>query len=91
MKSILELSDAKARRYFMVSSNYCSLDLPIYMDFSKVLTYVEDKVGTKSFEAILKGKKPSECEGVNHRLLVKKDAKFIYRPKLSQLSIRMGG
>ena len=82
MKSILELSEVKARRYFMESSNYCSLDLPQYIDFSKVLTYVEDKVGEKSLADILKvaKKKPSEYEGVNHRLLVKKDAKFTYRP-----------
>lgn len=82
MKSILELSEIKAYRYFMESSNYCTLDLPIYIDFSKVLTYVENKVGKKSFDDILKDKdkKPSEYEGVNHRLLVKKDAKFTYRP-----------
>lgn len=82
MKSILELSEVKAYRYFMESSNYCSLDLPKYIDFSKVLTYVEEKVGKKSFDEILKDKdkKPSEYEGVNHRLLIKKDAKFMYRP-----------
>ena len=82
MKSILELSEVKARRYFMESPNYCSLDLPRYIDFSKVLTYVEGKVGKKSLDDILKvaKKMPSEFEGVNHRLLVKKDAKFTYRP-----------
>lgn len=65
MKSILELSEVKAYRYFMESSNYCSLDLPKYIDFSKVLTYVEGKVNKKSFEEILKNKeqKPSEYEG----------------------------
>ena len=41
----------------MESSNYCSLDLPKYIDFSKVLTYVEEKVGKKTFEEILKNKK----------------------------------
>ena len=82
MKSILELSEVKAYRYFMESSNFCSLDLPKYIDFSKVLTYVEEKVGKKSLDEILKdkGRKPSEYEGVNHRLLIKKDAKFMYRP-----------
>ena len=34
MKAILELSEVKAYRYFMDSSNYCSLDLPKYIDFS---------------------------------------------------------
>ena len=82
MKSILELSEVKAYKYFMESSNYCSLDLPKYIDFSKVLTYVERKVGKKTFEEILKDKNkmPSEYEGVNHRLLIKKDAQFTYRP-----------
>ena len=82
MKSILELSEIKARKYFMESSNYCSLDLPRYIDFSKVLTYVECKVGEKSLCDILKIKNqmPSAFEGVNHRLLVKKDARFAYRP-----------
>ncbi len=81
MKSILELSEDKARKYFMESSNYCNLDLPIYINFSKVLTYVENKVGNKSLDDILKftKKKPSDYEGVNYRLLVKKDAKFTYR------------
>lgn len=54
MKSILDLSEVKARRYFMESSNYCSLELPKYIDFSKVLAYVEDKVGKKSLNTILK-------------------------------------
>lgn len=82
MKSILELSEVKAYKYFMESSNYCSLDLPKYIDFSKVLIYVEGKVGKKTFEEILKNKKkmPSEYEGVNHKLLIKKDARFTYRP-----------
>ena len=82
MKSILELSEVKAYSYFMESSNYCSLDLPKYIDFSKVLSYVEKKVGKKQLEDILKTKKmmPSKYEGVNHRLLIKKDAKFTYRP-----------
>lgn len=57
MKSILELSEVKAYKYFMESSNYCSLDLPKYIDFSKVLTYVEKKVGKKTFKEILKYEK----------------------------------
>lgn len=82
MKSILDLSEVKARKYFMESSNYCNLDLPIYIDFSKALSYVEGKVGNNTLKEILKegNKMPSEFEGVNHRILVKKDAKFTYRP-----------
>lgn len=79
MKSILELSEVKAYKYFMESSNYCSLDLPKYIDFSKVLIYVEGKVGKKTFEEILKNKKkmPSEYEGVNHKLLILNSATLL--------------
>lgn len=82
MKSILELSPIKAFKYFMESENYCSLDLPVYFDFKPVLDYVENKVGTLTFEDILKdqNKKPSDYEDVNHKILVKKDAKFTFRP-----------
>ena len=82
MKSILELSSVKVFRYFMESENYCSLDLPIYIDFKPVLDYVENKVGTLAFKDILKdqNKKPSDYEEVNHKILVKKDAKFTFRP-----------
>ena len=57
MKSLLDLSPIKAFRYFMESENYCSLDLPIYIDFKPVLDYVENKVGTLTFKDILKDPK----------------------------------
>lgn len=57
MKSILELSEVKAYKYFMESSNYCSLDLPKYIDFSKVLTYVEKKSVRKHSRKFLNTKK----------------------------------
>ena len=53
MKSILELSETKAYKFFMESSNYCSLDLPQYITFDKILSYVESTVGDKTLEDIL--------------------------------------
>lgn len=40
MKTILELSDVKARRYFLESENYCSMQFPKYIDFKPVIDYV---------------------------------------------------
>ncbi len=45
MRSVLDLSYVKAFRYFMEPSNYCSMDLPIYINFKPVLDYVEQHVG----------------------------------------------
>ena len=53
MQSILELSETKAYKFFMESSNYCSLDLPQYITFDKILSYVESTVGDKTLEDIL--------------------------------------
>ena len=82
MKTILDLSYTKARQYFMESQNYCSMQLPVYIDFKPVLDYVQTIIGNRSLEVILKNKniKPSEMEGVNHSILVKKDAQYSYRP-----------
>ncbi len=82
MQSILNLSSVKAYRYFIEPKNYCSLDLPVYISFKPVLDYVEKNVGSTSFKDVLKDakKKPSDYEGVNHKFLVKKDAKYTFRP-----------
>lgn len=82
MKTILELSDVKARRYFLESENYCSMQFPKYIDFKPVIDYVEATVGNKELKDILKDSKkmPSDYENVNHKILVKKDAQYSYRP-----------
>ena len=82
MQTILELSDIKARRYFLESQNYCNMQLPVYIDFKPVLDYVQAIVGTKELKAILKNtdNPPSSFENVNHKILIKKDAPYSYRP-----------
>ncbi len=82
MKTILELTSSEARKYFMESKNYCTLDLPDYINFKPVLNYVEKTVGDTAFGTLLKNTeiKPRDFEEVNHKLLVKKDAKYTFRP-----------
>ena len=81
IKTVLDLSYTKARQYFMMSQNYCNMQLPVYIDFKPVLDYVQKVIGNKELTAILNDKsiKPSEMEGVNHSILVKKDAHYSYR------------
>lgn len=80
--SVLDLTYTKARQYFLEPQNYCSLQLPIYIDFKPILDYVQKTVGKKDLNSILKDsrKKPSAYENVNYKLLVKKDSQYTYRP-----------
>lgn len=82
MANILSLSSTKAFRYFLEPENYCTLELPCYIDFEPVLTHVKDKIGSLSFESVLAdpSKTPSAYENVNHTILIKKDALYSYRP-----------
>ena len=82
MANILSLSSAKAFSYFLEPENYCTLELPCYIDFEPVLTHVKDKIGSLSFESVLAdpSRYPSAYENVNHTILIKKDALYSYRP-----------
>ena len=82
MKTVLELSHTKAMQYFLESQNYCNMQFPVYIDFKPVIDYVQDKIGNKELKDILKNSKsmPSSFENVNHKILVKKDARYTYRP-----------
>lgn len=83
MKTILDLSNVKAYRYFMEPENYCNVSFPIYISFKKILEYVEKSVGNNELKVILKDSRkgmPSAFENVNHTLLMKKDGMYAYRP-----------
>ena len=82
MKTILDLSNVKAYQYFMESENYCNISFPVYINFKKILEYVESTVGNNELKTILKDskKKPSAFENVNHTILMKKDGMYAYRP-----------
>ena len=57
MKTILDLSYIKAKKYFLESQNYCNIQLPVYIDFKPVIDYVQNTVGTKELKEILKAPK----------------------------------
>ena len=81
MKSIIDLSAKDARKYLMLPTSYCTINLPEYYDFASVLSFVKRTVGRKDIFACLADKKkmPSSQEGVNHQLLVNKDGHYAFR------------
>ena len=81
LRTVLELTPAEVRKYFMEPKNYCTLDLPEYIDFKPVLEYVEKTVGDTAFGSLLENNhvKPRDYEDINHKLLIKKDARYTFR------------
>lgn len=77
--TVLELSSAKARQYFMEPHNYGSTNLPSYFDFSEILAYA-----AQNATAILRDrdllKAAQNTENVNYTLISNKDGKYAWRP-----------
>ena len=81
MQTVLDLSFTKARQYFLESENYCNMNLPKYIEFGDILSFVQKQVKNKELKDILAKPKamPSSFEGVNYKILKKKNAMYSYR------------
>ncbi|MEQ9455140.1 MAG: RNA-directed DNA polymerase [Phycisphaeraceae bacterium] len=77
-QSVLTMSSADARRFFMKPSSYCNIDLPNYFDFSKILISVSEylREGRISDHS----QRIREQDGLNYRVLVNKDGGYAWRP-----------
>jgi RNA-directed DNA polymerase len=78
-RSILDLSYADARDYFLKPESYCNFDLPYYFDFAPLLAAVANTLGTKNFSDFKQGN-PRDYEDVNYKVLNNKDGKYAWRP-----------
>ena len=77
--TVLELSSAKARQFFMEPKNYGSTELPSYFDFSDILACAANNANVVlRNRELLKAAK--ETEGVNYTLINNKDGKYAWRP-----------
>ena len=68
MQTILELSHTKACAFFLESENYCTLNLPRYIDFDAIICFVKSKLKGKELKDVLANPKdmPSKFDGVNY-------------------------
>ena len=78
-RSILKLSSAEARDYFLKPESYCNFDLPCYFDFAPLLSQVAKTLGTKNLSDF-KQSNPRDYEDVNYKVLNNKDGKYAWRP-----------
>ena len=84
-KSILEMSHKEAEEFFLKDKSYCSIDLPDYFSFSKLLTDISDAIdeiknGGTNISSFYDKKKLKNTEKVNHTLFANKDGKLSWRP-----------
>lgn len=78
MANILELSSQKAHDFLMASENYCTTELPEYIDFSPVLKCADKKV--KDIDVLSVATEAAEQEDVNLCVLSNKDGGYCVRP-----------
>ena len=89
--SIIEMTGEEAKRFFLRSKNYCSLDLPKYFNFQPIIDTISGefdkgwKLNDKCSN-MMKGKvaaineDPKQLRSINYRLYSNKDGRFAWRP-----------
>ena len=79
------MSHKEAEEFFLKDKSYCSIDLPDYFSFSKLLTDISDAIdeiknGVTNISSFYDKKKLKNTEEVNHTLFANKDGKLSWRP-----------
>lgn len=76
---VTELTGEEARRFFLKSESYCTLELPSYFDFGPLLADIaESLAGSPISGGELKA--AGKLEHVNHTIYGNKDGNFDWRP-----------
>lgn len=78
MANILELTNQEAHDYLMASENYCTTELPEYIDFSSVLKCADEKI--HSLDILEVAPEAAIQENVNLCILSNKDGGYGVRP-----------
>lgn len=77
-RSVLEMTSDEAREFFLKPESYCSIELPPYFQFGKILSDVADILKNRQLADM--SKKPRDYEGVNYSMLSNKDGRHAWRP-----------
>ena len=77
-RSVLEMTARQAHAFLLKPESYCSVDLPPYFTFSKILSAAFKELHGKSLGSM--SSKPRDHEGVNYSMLSNKDGRHAWRP-----------
>jgi RNA-directed DNA polymerase len=77
-RAILQMTAEQARAFLMKPESYCSIDLPMYFTFARLLSDVSTEFSGKDLSTM--SAKPRDYEGVNYAMLSNKDGRHAWRP-----------
>ncbi len=81
MTTILDLSEIKARDFFLKEDSYSNIDLPEYITFQKILDDIYKNLGSHKLSDFYDNKKrPYKCDEVNYKIIANKDGMYAWRP-----------
>ena len=80
MKTVLDLTNLEAHKFFLKEESYRSFELPEYFSFQSLIDKLSKELKGKVLKGSTTGNKPKDVEGVNYTLLNNKDGKFAWRP-----------
>jgi len=78
-RCVLEMTWEEARAFFLKPESYCSIELPAYFNFGKVLSSVAKVLKKKPLDDT-ELRNARDHEGVNYSLLSNKDGRHAWRP-----------
>lgn len=78
MKKIIDMSAKEAKKYFLKSTSYFSMNLPEYFDFSDLLNDVELKINGNKLNNLWNNK-PEIYDNINYKFNQNKDGKYAWR------------
>ena len=76
------MTPERAKKYFMKSTSYFSLELPKYFDFTDLLRKIDKKIQEKNLSDFYKNAKlmsPDKYDDVNYKFYHNKDGKYAWR------------
>lgn len=80
MKTVLNLTEAEAKAFFLKERNYRSFELPEYFSFQRLLDTLSKELSGKSLKESTTALKPRDIVDVNYTLYNNKDGKYAWRP-----------
>lgn len=78
-KSVLEMTAAEARAFFLKSSSYVNIVLPEYFDFQPVLDFAFSKVSGSRLKSMIDFQILKTAENANYSIILNKDAGYDWR------------
>ena len=78
-QSLLDMTNVQARAFLLKPESYCTIDLPVYLQFGGILSAVSKALGKTALSGMQK-ESPRNHEGVNYAMLSNKDGRHAWRP-----------